>query len=172
MIRVPKRKIVLLFFLVFFLSLYVVTPVVNVRGIGPDLWVLLLLFYAFRIDWKRSPLFAFSIGLLKDLLSAHFFGLETFALGASAILLSYVLGKVERDDPLIFTVSAFLFTLVYEWIVCAGFALTSDAVPLLPYFLARSFWSAVYTVAVFPFAFLVFQSIAEDRHSFQGRVFR
>ncbi len=172
MIRVPRSKLILLVFLVFFLSLYFTAPVLSIRGIQPDLWVLLLLFYAFRVDWKKAPLFAFTLGLLKDFLSIRFFGLETFTLGAAAILLSFVLGKVERDDPLNFVVSAFLFSLLYEWMLCAGFALTSGSYALLPYFFARSFWTAVYTVAVFPFAFLIFQYVAEDRRFYERGAFR
>ena len=172
MIIVSKGKLGLLVFLVFFLSLYIVAPVLSIRGIQPDLWVLLLLFYAFRVNWKKMPFFAFFIGLLKDFLSTRFFGLETFSLGILAILLSYVMGKVEREDPVTFVVSAFLFSLFYEWMLCAGFVITSGSYTLLPYFFLRSFWSAVYTVAVFPPAFLVFQFFTEERRFSDGGAFR
>lgn len=170
--RVPNSRLFFLVFFVFFISLYVTGPLLSLHGIQPDLWVLLVLFYAFRVEWKRVVLFAFFIGLVRDFLSTRFFGLETFTLGFSAIVLGFALGKVERDDPLTTSVSAFLFSLLYEWMNCVGWAVTGGDYALLPGLLIRSFWAAVYTVAVFPAAFIVFQHMTEERRFSEGGSFR
>ncbi len=172
MLRLSSRKLIILVLVVFFLSLYAI-PFFKIREIQPDLWILLVLFYAFRVDYKRAPLFSLGIGLLKDILSTRFFGLEIFSLGMVTILLSYVLGKIERDEPVNLIVSAVVYSLLYEMLACAGFVFLNGSYDLLPEFLARSCWRSFYTVVSFPLAFPFFEAIAEGRRKIlYGGAFR
>lgn len=153
-----------LVFLVFFLSLYLL-PFFAVRGVKPDLGVLLVLFYAFRVDHKKAPLFSFGVGFLKDLFSTRFFGIEIFSLGFVTLLLSYVLGKVEREEPINLVVSTALFSVLYEILACASYIFLNGDYSLWPEFVIMSLWRSLYTVAVFPAFFILFQSIAEGRRN-------
>ena len=171
MFRLSTGKLALLFFLTFFLTVYFV-PFLNLGGMAPDLWNLLILFYAFRVDWKKVSMLALAAGWMKDLISLRFFGIEIFSLGILSLLLNYAVSKLEREDPLIGILCVFLFCLLDEWLsVGSVLFLKGQAAFCLPLF-TRGFWSAVYTLAVYPLVFMFFSYLGEPRRrNYQRELF-
>ncbi len=162
MFRLSAAKLIVLTVVTFFLDLYI-APFLTINGIKPDLWILLLLFYAFRVDWKRAPILAFGIGLMKELLSTRFFGIEIFSLGIPTLLLSYLIGKVEREDPIILISSAAIFSFAYELLSLASFVYLKGAYALLVDLLIRALWISLYTIVSFPLFFSFLEYLASPR---------
>ena len=80
----------------------------------PDLLYLVVLDYAFFWSWERVPFFAVFIGLLKDFLGGHLFGIETACLALTGWLLSLGIQKLERDLFWVRMVMTFLFVAFTE----------------------------------------------------------
>ncbi|MBI4549466.1 MAG: rod shape-determining protein MreD [Candidatus Omnitrophica bacterium] len=160
--RVFSVKSILLVLAVFLISLYAL-PFIEIRGIKPDFWVLIVLFYAFRADWRTVPFFAFLIGLIKDILSPRYFGVEIFTLGMAALILSYTLGKLERQDPWVVVLSATAFSLIYETGICLGYLFVNGAYELTGILLWRALMISVYTLFCFPWVFFVLDHVADLR---------
>lgn len=141
-------------------SLYFL-PYLGIQGVCPDGWVLFTLYYAFRVDWKRAPLLALAVGLFKDLMSLRPFGIEIFSLGCVTLILSYVLGKLDREEPVIQVTAVVLFSLLYEVLrtVSLGFL---GGFEILPSDVAvRPLGVALYTLVAYPAAFFLFDVVAE-----------
>lgn len=162
MLRLSSLEVLGLALITFFLSLYMM-PFLAFRGIQPDLWIVLILFYAFRVNWKRVPAFAMAVGCLRDLLSVRVFGVEIFALGVSALLLSYVVGKIERELAWILLASAFLFSLFYDLLRLGTVAYFSAGFELEWLHVARSAATAFYSTAVLLLAFSLFELLTGTR---------
>lgn len=79
-----------------------------------DLLYLLILDYAFSWSWERVPLFAFTLGLLRDFLGGHLFGIETLSLTATGFLLYGGVQKLERENFWVRFGIGFLFVGITE----------------------------------------------------------
>jgi rod shape-determining protein MreD len=163
--RVFSPKSLLLLAAVFMISLYAL-PFIEIRGVKPDFWVLLVLYYAFRADWRAVPFFAFVVGFIKDILSPRYFGIEIFCLGMAALLLSYTLGKLERQDPLVIVLSASAFSLLYEIGICLGYVFVNATYDLTGILLLRALWISIYTLFCFPPVFFLFDHLADLRRNY------
>lgn len=75
----------------------------------PDLLYLIILDYAFFWSWEMVPFFALSIGLVRDLLGGHLFGIETACLTVTGIALGFGTRKLERNSPWVRGVVSLLF---------------------------------------------------------------
>lgn len=64
----------------------------------PDLLSLLVLDYAFSWSWEVVPFFALFIGLLRDFIGGHLFGIETAAFALTGFLLSLGIQKLDREN--------------------------------------------------------------------------
>ena len=71
-----------------FLIQYALAPFSLVWAGRPDLIYLIILDYAFFWSWETVPFFALLMGLVKDLLGGHLFGVETACLTVTGIGLS------------------------------------------------------------------------------------
>jgi len=115
---------------------------------------LLVLDYAFFCSWQRVTLFALVIGLFRDVLGGHLFGVETASLALTGFLLSLGMQKLERDNLWVRLGISFLFVGLTETLsFCLGGWLgvsTGFPFPLI----GSIFWSTFYTVALSPVFFL------------------
>ena len=99
----------LLSFVAFCLILqYSFSPSIFLLNGRPDLLYLVVLDYAFFWSWERVPFFAVFIGILKDFLGGHLFGIETACLALTGWLLSLGIQKLERDIFWVRMVIAFI----------------------------------------------------------------
>ena len=140
----PNRRLILVLLGLVWLELSLL-PFFSVWGVKPDLFFVFLVFYAFRINWKRVIGLALILGLAKDFLTHSFFGLEAASHTAGAVLLQFLAVRFDRDKRWVQLAGLFSFSwftlMVYSvmaWIVQAPYQFGSDMAK-------KSFLIATYT---------------------------
>jgi len=93
----PQLVFLTLVFLLFELT---VAPLFQIKGVTPDLFLILLGFYSFYIYPNRTPHFAVFLGLVRELYSGTPLGFETIAYGISGLILWFLVIKIERESTL------------------------------------------------------------------------
>ncbi|MBI4358021.1 MAG: rod shape-determining protein MreD [Candidatus Omnitrophica bacterium] len=96
-------------------------PLFAVGRVQPDFFLIFLAFYAFRVSWKRIVTLSFFVGLLRDLVTNSFFGLETASCVGGAILLRFLALEFDREKRSVQLVSLFAFS----WVTLLLFVLFS-----------------------------------------------
>ena len=148
-----KRLMVILFLLIWLE--FSVLPFISLREIKPDFFFIFLAFYAFRIDQRSVIPLAFFLGLVKDLITNSFFGLETASYVCGAVLLSFLAVRFDREKRWIQIASLFVFS--WGTLVCfavlALFVQRQYGLNLLV--VAHTFLVAFYT-SLLSFVFLPF----------------
>jgi rod shape-determining protein MreD len=115
-----------------------------------DFLYLLVLDYAFFWSWERVPFFALTVGLLRDFVGGHLFGIETVSLTLTGLLLYLGAQKLERESPLIRLAMTFLFVLLTESLSLGlGNSLTASRNGSWN-LIAGVFLTTLYTTAVSP----------------------
>ena len=114
----------------------------------PNFPFLFLVFYAFRVQWKRLVTLAFGLGLALDLLTNVHFGLQTASLVVGAVILKFFAVRFDRDKRWIQLACLFSFS----WSALLGFALLSVFVEgpnrMNEWMLGESVFASLYTTAV------------------------
>ena len=103
-------KLVLWFVIILWLQMSVV-PIITFFDLAPDLPLLLVAFVAFLVEPRKLVPCAFLMGLLKDLLSNSFFGLETASFALSSLALQQIINHFDRQDEWVQIWGTFLFSL-------------------------------------------------------------
>ena len=132
-------------------------PFFSIRQIKPDFFLIFLAFYAFRVHWKHILTLAFLVGLIQDLLTNSFFGLETASYVGGAILLQFLAIRFNQDKLWIELASLFSFSFVTLLL----FPLLSFAIQERQHWdegiVMKPFLIALYTTAVGFVVFSVFE---------------
>ncbi len=131
----------------------------------PDFLYLLVLDSAFFLSWERVPFLAAGIGLLRDLLGGHLFGIQTFSFSVTGTLLSLSLQKLERENALVRAGITLLFVALTEALSFGLGAWLEEGRFLARTFAQSVFWTTFYTALVGP-AFFWFTSRWFKRISF------
>ncbi|MBI4395224.1 MAG: rod shape-determining protein MreD [Candidatus Omnitrophica bacterium] len=151
-----NRRIILVLavFLWFELSLL---PFFSIRQIKPEVGLIFLVFYAFRINWKSVVKLAFLIGILEDLITNSFFGLHTASYMGGALLVQFFAIRLDREKRWIHLASLFSVS----WFSLLLYLLFAFLVQDLRYWDERiflqTFFIAIYTTAVGFFLFPLFE---------------
>ena len=96
----------------FFLLLEVVfLPYLNFGGYAPSPLLILVVFYAFYINWEKVPQYAILVGFLKEIFSSSMFGLQIVSFCLGALILRFLLRKVERENIAMQLAATFFFSL-------------------------------------------------------------
>lgn len=106
----PQRASALFIFIVFF-EIFLGRSL-EIFSVRPDLFLILIVFWAFCIDRQSTVQIALILGLLRDIFSTGFFGIETisyFLIGCLAALVSL---KVSKSSPWMRAVALFIFSLL------------------------------------------------------------
>ena len=133
---------------------------VTVRGVGPDLVLLAVVFVALHARPAEAAFGGLVAGLMQDLVTAQPLGLFAFAYGATAVAVSRMAGEVRRGHPLTHVAFALLggaitggLMVVHDWVhpvgpavVVAG-TVVARAVRIGP---RTAVVSAVYTAVLAP----------------------
>lgn len=116
----------------------------------PDLLYLVVLDYAFFNPWERIPFFSLGVGLLRDFLGGHLFGIETLSFTLTGYLLSLGVQKLERDNLWVRLGMGFLFVGMTEMLSLrlAGWLETSKGFSLD--LMGTVFLTTFYTIALAP----------------------
>jgi rod shape-determining protein MreD len=119
----------------------------------PDFLYLMVLYYGFFWSWERVPFFAFGIGLLRDFLGGHLFGVETLSLTLAGLLLSVGTQKVERESFWVRIAMSSLFVALAETLrVSLGRGLELSHGLSLD-LIQGIIWTTMWTTALAPFFF-------------------
>ncbi len=116
----------------------------------PDFLYLLVLDFAFFMSWERTPFFAAGVGLLKDLLGGHLFGIHTLTLSIMGVLLSLALQKLERENAWVRTAVTFLFVGLSEALSFSLGVWLEEKQMWGPGFFPSVFWTSLYTGLLAP----------------------
>ena len=106
---VSDQRLVLLLLAIVWVELAFL-PFFSIGDIKPNFFFIFIAFYAFRINWKRVATLAFFVGLIQDVLTNSFFGLETASCVGGAWLLRFFAGRLDRDKRWIQFASLFAFS--------------------------------------------------------------
>ena len=131
---------------------------IAIKGIKPDLFYIFLSFYALKIDWKRIVPAAFFVGLLRDLISNSFFGIETTAFVASALILQFFVTQFDREKKWIQLTSLFTFSWVNLILFFALSFFTTGHYDFLNQLWIRTFFISTYTTVL---GFILFPILEE-----------
>lgn len=82
----------------------------------PDFFYLLVLDYAFFWNWHRVAAFALGVGLVRDFLGGHLFGIETASLAVMGWFLDLGMRKLDRESPLVRLGMSALFVALTEFL--------------------------------------------------------
>ena len=152
MFAFASKRLVAILFVLLWLELSL-PPIFSAQPVKPNFFFIFLAFYAFRINWKNTVFLAFLIGLIQDLVTGAFFGLETASYVGGAVLLQFFSVRFDREKPWIQLVSLFFFS----WFVLILFSLLSvlvqHAYRLNEWILMNAFFVSLYTIAVGFFVF-------------------
>ena len=129
---------------------YAFSPFFSALPGRADLLYLLILYYGFFLSWERVPYFAVAVGLLRDFLGAHLFGIETASLAASGVLLSFGIQKFERENPLVRLGLCLLFIGLSDTLSYSLVANLETGKSLSLSFIGNVFWTTIYTTALAP----------------------
>lgn len=162
MFRAHPARLIFVLFVFLFLTLAFV-PFISIDGVGPDLFFIFLVFYAFHISWKTVPIPAFLIGLAKDILTNSYFGLETFSLVTASILLGLAASKIERDNAWLRYLVTFIFSVTAMSVFSVSFLILEGSPRLIAFSFARVFYVSVYTVFVSPLVFFFLDRLLKVR---------
>ncbi len=80
----------------------------------PDLLYLLVLDYGLFGTFQRVPFFALGVGLVRDFIGGHLFGIETVCLAVTGFLLYFAMLKLERESLVVRYGVTALFVLLTE----------------------------------------------------------
>ena len=148
--RLFSAKVIFYFFLLAVLD-GTVMPVFQIRGVYPSLLYLFVCYTAFEWGAPKTVFIAFWAGILRDLLGGGLIGVEAGILVALALVLDFLVQKMERALPGIYFIITFLF------VFCAGvLRLLAGYMGELPPSLAGNYlgsiaMTALYTSALLPF---------------------
>lgn len=132
---------------------YSFSPFTLFWGGRPDLLYLVVLDYAFFWSWELAPFFALMVGFLRDFVGGHLFGIETACLMATALVLSFGIRKLERDNAWVRGAVSFIFVGLTE-ALSLGLGSWFEGSRVPPFYLIQSiFWTTFYTVAFAPVFF-------------------
>ncbi len=149
-----NKRLIFILILLFWIEVSVL-PFCSIHGIKPDLIFIFIAFYAFQIDWKRLVLLAFVLGIIRDLLTNSFFGLETASFVGGALLLQFFADQFYRERW-IQILSLFLFSWV-TLILYSIFTFVTEGHYFNEWMLAQTFFISVYTTVVGAILFPIFE---------------
>jgi len=129
---------------------YACVPLFSLLKGHLDLLDLLILDYAFFWSWERVPFLAFTLGLVRDFLGGHLFGIETVSLTLSGILLSLGIQKLERESFWVRLTLSFLFVWLTEMLSVSLGEWLEISKGLSWDLMGGVFWTTIYTTALMP----------------------
>lgn len=106
-------------------------------SVRPDFFLILIVFWAFVIDRRISPQIGLVLGLIRDIFSAGYFGIETLSYFFVGCLISLLSLKVEKQSFWMRGATIFVFSLIH----CVVYAFVDQFV-VRETALPGSFWLA------------------------------
>ena len=150
---VRRRIFIAILILIWFQ--FALLPYISIRNVKPDLFFIFLAFYAFQIDRKTLPMLGFILGLIRDLCSNTFFGLETASVLGGSVVLYFLAARFDREKFWIQIASLFTFSFltltlfaVLAMMIQPNYGLNEM---VLSQILLITIYTSVFGVLLFPF---------------------
>ncbi|MFA6601030.1 MAG: rod shape-determining protein MreD [Candidatus Omnitrophota bacterium] len=146
------RIIFYLFFLLILDLCFV--PLAALHFVRPSCLLLVILYVSLEWQWERTVTLALLVGLMRDAVGSHPFGIETAVLVSASVALDFVVHKIERRSWLmrLAVTWVYTFTVFSSLLLLSGFFgyrefLTREA-------FALCFQAAFYAALAMPVFFL------------------
>lgn len=149
-----NKRLIFILILLFWIEVSIL-PFCSIRGIKPDLIFIFITFYAFQIDWKRLVPLAFVLGIIRDLLTNSFFGLETASFVGGALLLQFFADQFYRERWI-----QILGLFLFSWatlILYSIFTFITEGHYFNERMLAQTFFISIYTTVIGAILFPIFE---------------
>lgn len=161
-----NKRVIFVLLLLMWAELSLV-PFFSIRGVKPDFLFIFLAFYAFKVEWKRLIRVAFVVGMLRDLMTNSFFGLETAAFVGSALALQFFAIQFDREKKWIQMVSLFIFSYFNLILFFSLNIFVAGHYQPIDWFWIKVFFISLYTTGVgfllFPFLERWLQPVLYDK---------
>lgn len=152
MYRILSVKVIFLA-LLFTVADMTISPLFQVGGLRFYFTILFIFYTAYHNGWHRILPLSFLVGLLRDLLGSQLFGIEMMSFVLAALLLDFVLQKMERGFFSLWVALCFLFTSLVLCLELLSTAFLTGQIQISWYVLALAFGSGFYTAVAMPFYF-------------------
>ena len=107
--RVLSAKVVSFVLLLWVCDICIFPSLFESGFMRPVLTYLIIVYAAFRWDWRKTAGLALFVGLLRDVTGSQPLGVETAVLTSSALVLGFLAQKMERDSFVVRVLAVFLF---------------------------------------------------------------
>lgn len=128
------RRIGLFFLVIVFFEIFF-GRILEIFGFRPDLFLIVIVFWAFVINRHTAPQIAIVLGLIRDFFATGFFGAETLSYFLCAVFISVVSLKLNRQNYWMRGFTCFIFSLLHFWLYALIIFIMDEAKPI-----SRDFW--------------------------------
>lgn len=149
-------------FVIFFLFQFLFFPLVPYRGSTPDIIAILVVFYAFYVRKEKFLVFAFLVGLFKDIFGVAFIGLEALSYFIAGNVIYLLVRKIPIDILLFRVLVTLLFLCVSQITSSILIHLFYYPFNMLEVFWYKQFPSILYTILLAPFLFILTKLIVKE----------
>lgn len=111
---------ILLVFLGSFVVQTTLLPLLNTRGVMPDLLLVLIVFSGFFFGSKKGGAIGFAVGFMEDILAGRYLGLTALSGLLTGYAVGYLEGEFYRDNPLVPLFLVFLGSLLFNGVSLLG----------------------------------------------------
>ncbi len=123
----------------------------SIFGAKPDLFLICMVIASLYFDVEYALLLSLLCGILKDIFSVGFFGINTFFLPIFSFLTINLSRKTALDNTSVLCVVVFLITFSYAIVNRFVLGLSGFVIPVWM-FLRISLVESLYTALIFPWA--------------------
>ena len=123
-------------------------PYFSINYIKPDLCTALYISLLLRFPHLEAVLLAFFIGLVKELFSNHFFGLEIISLAIPALVFPVIIRKADIENHMVKFCIVFLFSLTSFFIYLSSIIVAEHVYHARTLLFSRMLGASLYTTIV------------------------
>jgi rod shape-determining protein MreD len=123
---------------------------IKIMGVKPDLLLVIVVIYALHNEEKSGGLFGFAAGLLQDIITGKYLGLNSFTKGIIAFFVSHMEQKIYKENIIIPVMLVFTASIGHDVLYYFIRSLVDFNVSLTTAFLGIILPSAVYNSLLVP----------------------
>jgi rod shape-determining protein MreD len=130
----------------------------SIRGVKPDLLLIIVVFFAFRREQLPSGIFGFICGIAEDSLSGGMLGMNAFAKTIIGIATS-IIKQTYAEKFISIMLSLFLFTIIHEVLMLILKSIFASITPDLLIITQTILIESIYNMVLGGVLFLLFNKI-------------
>lgn len=136
-----------------FLALLLQVTVVNlirIKGVVPDLVLLLVVFYSFWRGKREGAFWGFVAGLMKDFITGNYFGLNALSFSTAGYLVGWAESRLYKDNSIVVMVVTCLASMAAQLVHYLLLAYLDVKVPPGVALFQVVFFSSLYNALLVP----------------------